>query len=414
MFERDSVVPSRLAGYAAVLVRVGLRVSVGDRLLIRSGVHAADLVHEVAREAYQAGAVNVDVLWRDPGLKRARLVHGSEEALEQLPYGPDVLNRAAARGDSVLTIVGEGPGPFDNVDGDRLAAFTGAVGAASGEFFKGMMNLDFPWTLAAAPSEDWARLVFPDLPLDNAVEALWEAVFKACRIDGDDPVANWDAHLDHLDARKAYLNQRGYTAIRYEGPGTDLTVGLNPGHFWNHPGEGNGQRRTVANIPTEEVSTSPDSRLADGVVQATRPLVHGGRFIEGIRLHFVDGEVVEATSDSGQDELDRILNTDAGAKRLGEVALVPQSSAIASQNLVWHETLYDENDASHLALGAGYPFGIKDGIQMTPEQLEEVGLNHSSNHIDLVVGSTETIISGITAEGRNEPLVQDGEWAFSV
>jgi aminopeptidase len=250
--------------------------------------------------------------------------------------------------------------------------------------------------------------------LDSAVEALWDAVLKACRIDGGDPVADWDAHLDHLDARKAYLHQRGYTTIRYQGPGTDLTVGLNPAHFWNHPGEGNGERRTVANIPTEEVSTSPDSRLADGVARVTRPLVHGGRVIEGIELQFSDGEVVEATADSGQDELERILNVDAGAKRLGEVALVPQSSAIASQNLVWHEALYDENDASHLALGAGYPFGIRDGTQMTPEQLGQVGLNYSSNHIDLVVGSTEMVISGITASGNAEPLIRDGEWAFSI
>lgn len=408
------VVGSRLAGYAAVLVRVGLRISAGDRLLIRSGANAADLVHEVAREAYRAGAVNVDVLWSDPELERARLVDGPADALEQLPYGPDVLNTAAARGDSVLTLIGEGPAPLGDVDGDRLAKFNGAVRAGSAEFFKGMMNLDYVWTLAAAPSEAWARLVFPDLPSDHAVEAMWEAVFKACRIDTDDPVADWETHLDHLDARKAYLNTRSYSAIRYHGPDADLTVGLNPTHFWNHPGEGNGERRTVANIPTEEVSTSPDSRLADGVIQATRPLVYAGEIIEGIALRFSDGAVVEATADAGQAELDRMLNVDAGAKRLGEVALVPQSSAIAAQNLVWHEALYDENDASHVALGAGYPFGIRGGTQMTPEQLDEVGLNYSGNHIDVVVGSAETAISGITASGTAEPLIQDGEWAFDV
>lgn len=405
---------SRLAAYAAVLVRVGLRMVAGDRLLVRSGMHAATLVHEVAREAYRAGAVNVDVLWRDPGLERARLIDGSPESLEYLPYEPDVLNGAAARGDSVLTLVGDGPAPLGSVDGDRLAAFTGRVRTGSAEFFNGMMNLDFAWTVAAVPSEEWARLVFPDLSPDAGVEALWDAVFGACRIDGDDPVAAWDAHLDQLDERKAYLNQRGYEAVRYQGPGTDLTVGLNPAHSWNHPGEGNGERRTVANIPTEEISTSPDYRLADGVVRATKPLVHGGQVIKGIQLRFENGRVVDAKATAGLDQLDRILHTDAGANRLGEVALVPQSSAIASQNLVWHEALYDENDASHIALGAGYPFGIKDGTQMTPKQLEEVGLNYSSNHIDLVVGSSGVEISGLTAAGTQEPLIRDGEWAFTI
>lgn len=409
-----SLVQSRLSGYAAVLVHVGLRVVEGDRLLIRSGKHASSLVHEVARESYRAGAVNVDVLWNEPEMDEARLIDGPLAAVENLPYGPEVMTRAARRGDSVLTLVGDELAPSDHVDGDRLAEFTQRVRSGSGELFEKMMKLEIAWTVAAVPSEGWARLVFPDLPIEAALDVLWSAVLKACRVDGDNPVADWEAHLDHLDARKAYLNRQTYTAVRYQGPGTDLTVGLNPAHFWNHPGEGNGDRRTVANIPTEEVSTSPDSRMADGIVQVTKPLVHGGRIIEGIELRFNDGKVVDATADEGQDQLNRILSTDTGASRLGEVALVPQSSAIASQNLVWHQTLYDENDASHVALGAGYPFGIRDGTQMTPEQLRRVGLNYSINHIDLVVGSTDVTISGVTASDGLKPLIRDGEWAFTL
>jgi aminopeptidase len=414
MMVDGSLTQSRLADYAAVLVHVGLRVVEGDRLLIRSGKHASPLVHEVARESYRAGALNVDVLWNEPEIDEARLIDGSPAAMENLPYGPEVMNRAAGRGDSVLTLLGDELALSSKVDGDRLAEFTQRVRSGSGELFEKMMKLEIAWTVAAVPSVGWARLVFPDRPAEAALDALWNAVLMACRIDGDNPLADWEAHLDHLDARKAYLNQQAYTAVRYHGPGTDLTVGLNPAHFWNHPGEGNGQRRTVANIPTEEVSTSPDSRIADGIVQVTKPLVHSGRIIEGIQLRFKDGKVVNATADEGHEHLDRILSADGGAGRLGEVALVPQSSAIASQNLVWHQTLYDENDASHLALGAGYPFGIRDGIQMTPVQLGHVGLNQSINHIDLVVGSTDVTISGVTASDGLKPLIRDGEWAFTL
>jgi aminopeptidase len=405
---------TRLSRYAEVLVRIGLRVEAGDRLLIRSPLHAVGVVGHVARHAYSMGAVNVEVLWSDSGAEHTRFVHGDVRASSEMPYSPDVLNRAAARGDSVLTIRGDVPQPLDDVASERMAEFESRFSAATASFVRGMFALDFVWTVAAVPSVEWARIVFPDKSDTQALEALWNAVLAACRIDGDDPTVGWEGHLDHLDARKAYLNQRRYTAVSYQGEGTDLTVGLDAQHWWNHPGEGNGERRTVANIPTEEVSTTPDARLAQGVVRSTKPLVHGGRTISGFSLRFDNGVVVEAIAEDGQDELNRILDTDEGARRLGEVALVPQSSAVSAQGIIWHQTLFDENDASHLALGAGYPFGIKNGTSMSPDQLRDVGLNRSINHIDFVVGSDDVEITGITAEGSKEPLIRNGEWAFNV
>lgn len=400
--------------YARVLVEVGLRLQPGDRLLIRADSHATRLVSRVASHAYRAGVINVDVLWSDPELERSRLVDGSDDAVDELPYAPEVLNRAAKRGDSVLTLIGAGPGDFDGADPVRVDSFRRAVRGAAADFYQGMFALDYIWSVAAVPSFEWSRLVFPESPHDDALTALWDAVLAACRATGENPVADWDEHLDQLDARQGYLNERRYSSIRYHGPGTDLEVGLHPNHWWNHPGEGIKGRRTVANIPTEEVSTSPDNRQAEGVVTASKPLVYAGTVIRDFQLRIADGRVVEATAEHGQDALDRLLATDEGSSRLGEVALVPQSSAVAAQRLVWHETLFDENDASHLALGAGYPFGLRGGLEMTPEELQESGLNQSSQHIDFVVGSSDTTIMGVRSDGSTDVLIKEGEWAFDL
>lgn len=276
------------------------------------------------------------------------------------------------------------------------------------------MSLAFFWTAAAAPSEAWANLVFPELPTDEAVDRLWDAVLATCRIDEPDPLAAWEYHLDQLDARKAFLNEQSLTAVRYEGPGTDLVVGLPQAHHWNHTGEGHNGRRTVANMPTEEVSTSPHRLQAEGVVRATKPLTYQGRIIDGFEFRFKDGAVVDAQAEKGQEDLERILDTDEGSRRLGEVALVPQSSLVSAQSLIWYETLFDENEASHVALGNGYPMGIRGGMGMSPEQLKDAGNNSSSIHVDVVVGSSELSIYGVKGDGSELALIENGEWAFNV
>lgn len=404
----------RLARYAAVLVNVGLRIQPGDRLLVRSGMHAAPLARHVAKQAYAAGAVNVDVLWADDELDRARFTEGSVEADSELPFAVDVMSRAAERGDSSLRIGGEAPDRMANIEPGRLGVFMDGVNNATAGFFQKMMSLGFFWTGAAAPSEGWAKLVFPDLSPEQAVDRLWDAVLATCRVDEPDPLAAWESHLNHLDARKEFLNGQAFTALRYEGPGTNLTVGLSEAHYWNHTGEGHGGRRTVANIPTEEVSTSPHRNKAEGVIRATKPLPYQGRVIDGLEFRFNDGAVVDAHADQGQDDLDRLLATDDGARRPGEVALVPLSSLVAAQNLTWFNTLFDENDASHLALGNAYPMGIRDGLDMTPDELSEVGNNSSRLHVDFVIGSPELSIYGISSDGSEQPLIEQGEWAFEV
>ncbi|MEN8239011.1 MAG: aminopeptidase [Actinomycetota bacterium] len=404
----------RLDRYASVLVGIALRIEPGDRLLIRSGTHATPLVHRVARAAYEAGAVNVDVLWVDDELDRARFTAGSRAAADELSYDYDVLARAAERSDSYLRIVGEAPNRLADVDSERVAAAAGRAAESMGRWMEKAMALDFFWTVAAAPSVDWAEMVFPDLAGEEAVDALWNAVLATARVDEPDPLSAWESHLDHLTARQTFLNERAYASVRYVGPGTDLVVGLSEMHRWNNPGEGAKGRRTVANIPTEEISTSPHSQRAEGIVRAARPLSYQGRLIEGFEFQFKDGAVVDARADRGQDDLDRILATDDGSRRLGEVALVPTTSLVSAQNLTWYETLFDENDASHLALGRAYPMGIRGGMEMTPQQLADVGNNASTVHVDFVVGARDVTIYGVTADGGEEPLIAGGEWTFEV
>jgi aminopeptidase len=402
----------RLARYAQVLVEVGLRLEPGDRLLVKAGIDAAPLVRLVTEAAYGIGAVNVDVLWSDPVTKRARFVNGPDAAIEELPFDAAAYERAGERGDSFLFIATEDPELLADIDPALVARAEQAFAKATAGFRTSMMSLQSIWCIVAAPSPSWAVRVFPDVGVDEAIDRLWEAVFATCRVDADDPVAAWRAHLADLDARCAHLNGRRFDSLRYEGPGTDLSIGLLPGHLWI-AGAG-GKRGSVPNLPTEEVFTSPDRMRADGVVRATKPLSHFGTMIDDFTLRFENGAVISATAGTGQAALDRILGMDDGAVRLGEAALVPQSSLVAAQQLVWRNTLYDENDASHLALGRAYPICLEGGTAMSPDEQIAAGLNHSDVHVDFVVGSADLDVYGVTADGAEEPLLRRGEWVFEV
>jgi aminopeptidase len=402
----------RLGKYATVVVEVGLRVEPGDRLLIKAGLDDARLVRLVCEHAYRAGAVNVDVVWTDPDTRRARFTEGSTEAIDELPFDVEVLQRAGERGDSVLRIYSDDPELFADIDPSLVAKFDQRTLSALEDFFTRMDSLEFVWSAVAAPNPAWARHVFPDLAENEAVDRLWDAVFATCRVDEDDPVGAWNNHLADLAARSAHLTARCYDRLRYAGPGTDLTVGLPQGHIW--VGGAGGKRGSVPNLPTEEVFTSPDRMRADGVIRATKPLSYFGKIIDNFQFRFEDGAVVSATAGTGQDALDLILDMDEGSVRLGEVALVPQSSLVAAQDLVWRHMLFDENDASHIALGDAYPVCFDGGAAMSRKEQLSVGLNHSDVHVDFVVGSPDLDIVGVSADGNEEPLLLHGEWAFDM
>lgn len=405
---------SGIEGYASVLVHVGVGLRDGDRLLVRTPPSGVELAHRVADEAYRSGARNVDVLVDDDRLTAARVRHGSREALAEVGHEALVLNQAAERADAFLRLSGdEGMPPPGDVDLETLREHQRRFSDATASFFAAQMSLRFPWTIAGVPGPRWAEAVFPDMAADQALDRLWDAVLRTSRALEDDPIAAWRHHIAQLDARCRHLDEERFDRLRYRGPGTDLVVGLARKHRWAHPASARADRPFVANIPTEEVPTAPDRERADGTLRITKPVWLGGELVEGLHLRFSEGQVIEAGADRGQAGVDALLEV-PGADRLGEVSLVPLSTRVAAEQLVWLHALFDENDASHVALGSGIPPCIEDGVTMPPDRWEAAGLNSSAVHVDLVVGSPDLAIVGVHADGRETPLLVEGEWAFSV
>lgn len=398
----------RLERYAKVLLAVGVGFRAGQRLLVHAPTHAALLVRHVATQAYRAGAVNVDVLWIDREVDRARLRDGSEAAASELSSEAGVLSAAADEVDAVLRLLGDDEMPADPpVDPLRARIQSEAFQRARRPFTKAMFGGSLAWTMAAVPGPAWARRVFPELGEVEALEALWEAVARACRVDQDDAVGAWREHLDRLDDTCRYLDAANFESIRFMGPGTDLLVGLSPAHVWAHPGSA---PWGCANVPTEEAPTAPHADRVQGQVSIRRPAVINDTLVEDAHLTFEDGAVIDASASVGEDALNALLDT-PGGDRLGEISLVPQSSRVARERLVWHHILFDENDASHIALGAIIPPCIKGGSAMTPDELRAVGANISDQHIDLVVGADDVDALGIKPGGTEVELMRAGEWS---
>jgi aminopeptidase len=403
-----------LQKYAQVAIEVGVGLGPGDRLLITSPISAAPFTRLLASTAYEKGAVNVDVIWTDEDVTRSRFSDGPSEAAEAITGASYLLNNTLTTGDYLLSVRADDPNLLAGQDPERVANHQRVNSDFTRPAREAISTLTKNWSIVAAPTPVWARAVFPYLDDERAVEAMWDAVFRVCRVYQPDPVGAWEEHLAEIENRSAYLNGRRFDALRYRGPGSDLVLGLPDGHVWlggQVKGPGGG---FVPNIPTEEVFTAPDLRRAEGRIRATKPLSLFGTLVEELAFEMSEGMVVAATASTGQDMIDRILERDDSTKRFGEAALVPQSSNVAREGLIWQNTLYDENDACHIALGTAYPVCIEGGAAMSVEERRERGLNSSSVHIDFVVGSTELDIFGVDSEGVEEPILVAGEWAFEV
>jgi aminopeptidase len=405
-----------LGAYADVIVHVGLNLQPGQRLLIRADVHSAPLVRAVARSAYGAGSPFVDVIWGDEQLALARLQRAPAGSFGEIAaWQPPVVVEHLQSGGALLSIRGDTPGLLGGEDPEAISTMMRASAQAHQPVGELVQRNASNWAVIAYPSPGWAAKVFPELPPDEAVARLWQAIGASCRLDTADPVAAWKAHLAELDARCAYMNSKAYSALHYRGPGTDFTLGLPKGHIWAG-GASTTERGQlfVANLPTEEIFSLPDRARADGVVRASRPLNYGGTLISDFSLHFAGGRVTQIEAASGEAVLRRLVETDEGAARLGEVALVPDSSPISRTGLLFANTLFDENAASHLALGNGYRFCLQGGAGMSREAFEAAGGNLSAAHVDFMIGSGQLEIDGIAEDGSAEPVMRAGEWAFSV
>lgn len=391
----------RLERYADLIVEMGANVQPGQIVGVSAGTHNAELVRAVAVSAYRHGARFVDVQYVDTQVKRARLEHAAEETLDYVPpwYGARLLAHGEHHAARVSIVPVLEPGVLDGVDPER-----------AGKDRLPFLPETFPvinarttnWTVVAHPTEAWAREVFPELEEAAALERLWSEVEHVCRLDEPDPAAAWRARRDELRATAARLTERRFDALHFEGPGTDLTLGLLPGSVW----AGGGQKNVdgiehLSNLPTEEVFTAPDPQRADGFVRATKPLVLSGATIEGLTVRFEGGRAVEIDADQNAEVLRGNTATDDGAARLGEVALVDRRGRIGRLGTTFLTTLLDENAASHLALGNAYE-------RSAPEEAER--LNRSAVHIDFMVGGDDVSVTGVTSDGARIPVLRAGEW----
>lgn len=408
------VEPAQLDRYADLGLQVGVGLRPAQRLVVRSPIEAAPLVRALATAAYRLGAPYVTAMWSDPEIARLRYDLAPDGSFDEVPYGEGAaLAGMAERGDAFVSIDAKDPELLRDADPDRVATARSAAQRSLQPFRRFVMNGGVAWTILAAATPAWAVKVFPEVDVEPATARLWEAIFAAVRLDAGDPVAAWRDHVAALEARAEHLNERRYGALRFRGAGTDLRVGLADAHVWRGGQSVTNEGQTfVPNLPTEEVFTAPHRDRVDGTVRASLPLAYAGRVIEGLWLRLREGRVVEAGADAGEEVLTRLLDSDEGARRLGEVALVSVDSPIHRSGRLFFDTLFDENAASHLALGEAYRICTEGGEGLGDDAAAARGLNASLTHVDFMIGSAETRVDGVRADGGEEPLMRDGRFVI--
>ncbi|WP_126993052.1 aminopeptidase [Thermosipho globiformans] len=397
-----------LKKYAEVALKIGLNLQKDQILFIKAPIDAREFVEKVVETAFEIGAFDIYVKWSDEVITKTRLKNAPINALKEFPEweikaSEYLLDKKGA----VLSITGGDPDALKDVPPERIGIFTKTVNTANKDIMRRMMANEISWCVVAYPTRKWAKKVLGE----ENTEKLLEYILKASRIEGD-PVKNWQEHIDNLKRITKFLNEKQFDYLKYEGPGTDLTVGLPENHIWLSATQENMSGITfVPNIPTEEIFTAPHKDKINGVVTNSLPLVYGGNVIDKFTLEFKDGKIVNYKAEVGEKILETILNTDEGARRLGEVALVPVNSPIYQMKTIFYNTLFDENAASHFAFGRAYPNCIKGGTKMNEEQLRQNGLNTSLTHVDFMVGNENMNVYGIKA-GEKITLMKNGKWVI--
>ncbi len=402
----------KLDRLAAVAVQTGLGLARGQELLITAPLEAAPLVRRITDHAYRAGAYLVTTLFTDDEATLSRFRYAPDESFDKAPgWLQNGIAAAFRSGTARLAITGADPSLLSQQDPDKVARANVANSKAMRPALELITRHEINWTIIACATEAWARAVFPGEPDNIAVSRLWDAIFTTTRINTPDPVAAWRAHDLELRERASMLNNKKFYALHFRGVGTDLTVGLADNHLWLGGGTvaSNGLS-CIPNMPTEEVFTTPHRDRVEGRVTSTKPLSYQGTLIENIVVRFENGRIIEASAKTGETVLRRMIETDEGARRLGEVALVPHSSPIAQSGLLFWNTLFDENAASHIALGQAYSSCIGGGDLLDPAQLAAKGANESLIHVDWMIGSAEMDIDGVRSDGGSEPLMRQGDW----
>ncbi|MDM8299457.1 aminopeptidase [Collinsella tanakaei] len=401
--------------YASLVVRTGVNVKPGQELVIQAPVETQDFVRKLVKHGYEAGAGHVTVIWGDDVVTRLTYEHMDVSYFEQTPEWQRIqLESLAEMGACFIFVEGSDPQALAGIDPAKPATASKARNTQCRAFRRGLdFNIN-PWCIAGAPVAAWAKQVFPDLCEEAAIYRLWCAILSVARADGDDPESDWELHDATFEKNLRFLNERHFDSLHFTSEnGTDLTVGLTDKHLWaGGCGETPDGHPFFPNIPTEEVFTSPDCERVNGIVHSALPLIRYGSKVDGFWLRFENGVVVDYDAVVGRDVLTAILDTDEGARRLGEVALISKNTPISESGILFYDTLYDENASCHLALGIGFAECYEGGYEMTPEELRAHGVNTSSTHVDFMIGTDDMDIMGICADGTEVPVFVNGQWSW--
>lgn len=405
-----------LKEYADLIVQVGLNLQQGQYLQIQTTTDTLDFTRLVVDAAYKVGASHVDVQLSDPYMTRSFYDHAPDSSFEDVPkwianQRDEIIDRQGA----LLWIDAEDPDLLEGVDASKISRQQKASSLLLKRYRKAVMNDEITWSIAAVPSIKWATKVYPNLSEEQAVTALWEKIFEVVRIGRGTAVAEWKKHIDNLNKRAEYLNSHNYKALHYVAEGTDITVGLPEGHIWMS-GSSVSDRGIafIANLPTEEVYTAPSRTNVNGYVTNSKPFIYQGNRIDGFTLHFENGKIHQITAQQGEDLLKELIQTDEGAARIGEIALVPFDSPISNADIIFYNTLFDENASNHFALGEAYPTTLRNGKQMTEEELISADVNVSLIHEDFMMGTKDMSIDGVCQDGTTEAIFRNGNWANEI
>lgn len=403
-----------LEKYAELVLKMGVNLQKNQALMINSPLEGAYFTKIIARKAYEYGAKDVHINWSDDELMRLKYEHAPMEVFENFPEWRVILHESYVKdGAALISISATDPDALKGVDPLKVAAAQKASGKALTNFQAAVMNDKIPWSVISMPTKTWAKKIFPKESTETAVRKLWEAILAAVRVDQKDPIAAWKEHNQKLLKAVEVLNEKQYDQLIFKSSKTNLTIGLPKGHIWQGGAAvSEGGISFNPNMPTEEVFCMPHKYRVDGTVSSTMPLNYGGNLIENFTLIFKKGEVVDFSAEKGEDTLKLLLETDEGARRLGEVALVPHESPISKMGLIFYNTLFDENASCHLALGKAYPTNLENGVMMDATELDEHGANDSMTHVDFMIGSDDLDIDGIRQDGTIEPVFRKGTWAI--
>ncbi|MCI9069967.1 aminopeptidase [Clostridium sp.] len=404
-----------LKKYAMLAVNTGVNIKKNNILVITSPIETAEFARLIAKEAYNFGAKEVIVHYSDQQLTKIKLENSSLETISDYPsWMAEGYNYYARQGACFISIAASDPDGLKGVSVEKIGESQKARTTALKEYYNNSMSNKCRWCVLSVPTLSWAKKVFPNLSDEKALESLWDVIFKTVRVDTKDPIKAWENHNAYLEEKIKFMNDNNFKSVHLKSSnGTDLNIELPEGHIWAGGSEEDVKGIPFnANMPTEEIFTLPKKTGVNGIVYSSKPLSYGGNLIDNFSITFEDGRAIDFTAETGYDILKQMLESDEGAKYLGEVAFVPYNSPISNSKLIFFNTLFDENAACHLAFGRAYESCVKNADKYSEEELEKMGVNNSVIHVDFMIGTSDLEITGINKNGETIKIFSNGNWTF--